>query len=116
MIEPRVEELFQLVANEIKRSGFQSFLRSGIVLTGGAAKMPGMTELAEELFHLPVRVGVPKYFGGLSEVVKDPRFSTAIGLMLIGRDHLQKTSTPKLESTSALHVFSRMKAWFAGNF
>lgn len=116
VIEPRVEELFQLVANEIKRSGFQSFLRSGIVLTGGAAKMPSMTELAEELFHLPVRIGVPKYFGGLSEVVKDPRFSTAIGLMLIGRDHLQKTSTPKLESTSALHVFSRMKAWFAGNF
>jgi cell division protein FtsA len=116
VIEPRVEELFQLIQQELRRTGFEDVLSSGIVLTGGAAKMPGMVELAEEVFHMPVRVGVPKYFGGLAEAVKDPRFSTSIGLLLIGKDQLQKTAGPKPETASVGGLFSRMKAWFAGNF
>ena len=74
VVEPRVEELFQLVQQELRRSGFEDLLSSGIVLTGGASLMPGMVELAEEVFHMPVRVGVPKYVGGLAEVVKTRAF------------------------------------------
>ncbi len=116
VLEPRVEELFQLIQQELRRTGFEDVLSSGIVLTGGAANMPGMVELAEEVFLMPVRVGVPKYFGGLAEAVKDPRFSTSIGLLLIGKDQLQKTAGPKPETASVGGLFSRMKAWFAGNF
>src|SRR6476646_7769848 len=86
VIEPRIEELYSLVQAELRRSGFEELLSSGIVLTGGSAMLQGMTELGEELFHLPVRVGVPTYAGGLSEVVRSPRYATAVGLLLEGRE------------------------------
>ena len=118
VIEPRVEELFQLVQQELRRSGFEELLSSGMVLTGGASLMPGMVELAEEVFHLPVRVGVPKYVGGLAEVVKTPRFSTGVGLLLYGKDQIQGYAGPhsKAESAGVGQLFGKMKAWFAGNF
>jgi len=116
VVEPRVEELFQLVQQELRRSGFEEMLSSGIVLTGGASLMPGMVELAEEVFHMPVRVGVPKYVGGLSEVVKTPRFSTGVGLLLYGKDQIQAPAGIKAASVGVGGVFTRMKAWFAGNF
>ncbi|WP_233201113.1 cell division protein FtsA [Chromobacterium alticapitis] len=117
VIEPRVEELFQLVQQELRRSGFEELLSSGMVLTGGASLMPGMVELAEEVFHLPVRVGVPKYVGGLAEVVKTPRFSTGVGLLLYGKDQIQGYAGPaKTESAGMGQMFSRMKAWFGSNF
>ncbi|XXB81745.1 cell division protein FtsA [Chromobacterium sp. CV08] len=118
VVEPRVEELFQLVQQELRRSGFEELLSSGMVLTGGASLMPGMVELAEEVFHLPVRVGVPKYVGGLAEVVKTPRFSTGVGLLLYGKDQIQGYSGPsgKAESAGVGQLFGKMKAWFAGNF
>ncbi|NHR04649.1 cell division protein FtsA [Chromobacterium haemolyticum] len=116
VVEPRVEELFQLVQQELRRSGFEDLLSSGIVLTGGASLMPGMVELAEEVFHMPVRVGVPKYVGGLAEVVKTPRFSTGVGLLLYGKDQIQTHAGPKVETAGVGQMFSRMKAWFAGNF
>ncbi len=115
VIEPRVEELFQLVQQELRRSGFEE-MSTGIVITGGASLMPGMVELAEEVFHLPVRIGVPKYVGGLSEVVKNPRFSTGVGLLLYGKDQMHPRVGPKSESAGVGQVFQRMKAWFAGNF
>ncbi|AUH52843.1 cell division protein FtsA [Chromobacterium sp. ATCC 53434] len=118
VVEPRVEELFQLVQQELRRSGFEELLSSGMVLTGGASLMPGMVELAEEVFHLPVRVGVPKYVGGLAEVVKTPRFSTGVGLLLYGKDQIQGYSGPsgKVESAGVGQLLGKMKAWFAGNF
>jgi cell division protein FtsA len=116
VVEPRVEELFQLVQQELRRSGFEEMLSSGIVLTGGASLMPGMVELAEEVFHMPVRIGVPKYVGGLSEVVKNPRFSTGVGLLLYGKDQMQTHVGTRVASAGMGHAFSRMKAWFAGNF
>jgi cell division protein FtsA len=116
VIEPRVEELFQLVQQELRRSGFEDVLSSGIVLTGGASLMPGMVELAEEVFHMPVRMGVPKYVGGLSEVIKNPRFSTGAGLLLYGKDQLQTSVGLKSDGGSIGSMFTRMKAWFAGNF
>ena len=72
---------------EIRRSGFEELLGAGIVLTGGSSKMDGMVELAEEVFHMPVRTAVPHYVGGLSEVVRNPIFSTAVGLVLFGQRH-----------------------------
>ena len=117
VIEPRVEELFQLVQQELRRSGFEDMLSSGIVLTGGASLMPGMVELAEEVFHMPVRVGVPKYVGGLSEVVKNPRFSTGVGLLLYGKEQAMLARGPiKLENAGVGQLFGRMRAWFANSF
>ncbi|MGL6070095.1 cell division protein FtsA [Craterilacuibacter sp.] len=117
VIEPRVEELFQLVQQELRRSGFEDVLSSGIVLTGGSSLMPGMVELAEEVFHMPVRIGVPKYVGGLAEVVKTPRFSTGVGLLLYGKEQMALSRSPlKLENAGVGQFFGKMKAWFAGNF
>ncbi len=82
VIQPRVEELFELIQHELRRAGFEDVLSSGIVLTGGASAMPGMVELGEEIFHMPVRLGSPKYTGSLADVVQSPRFSTAYGLLL----------------------------------
>jgi len=116
VVEPRVEELFQLVQQELRRSGFEEMLSSGMVLTGGASLMPGMVELAEEVFHMPVRIGVPKYIGGLAEVVKNPRFSTGVGLLLYGKEQLQTHVGSRTASGGVGSTLSRMKAWFAGNF
>ena len=79
VIEPRIEELYTLVQAELRRSGFEELLSSGIVLTGGSALLQGMAELGEEVFHLPVRIGVPAYMGGLADVVRSPRYATAVG-------------------------------------
>src|SRR5437762_3619461 len=79
VIEPRVGELYTLVQAELRRSGFEEMLSSGIVLTGGSAVMRGMVDLGEEIFHLPVRLGMPTYTGGLADVVKSPRYATAMG-------------------------------------
>ena len=116
VIEPRVDELFCLVQQELKRAGFDGILSSGVVLTGGSSQMPGMCELAEEVFHMPVRLGVPQYSGGLAEVIKKPAYSTGVGLLLIGKEQMQKTTPIKSESGSVSSVFGKMKAWFAGNF
>jgi len=78
VIEPRVEELYSLVQAELRRSGFEDLLSSGIVITGGSSAMQGMVELGEEIFHMPVRLGIPKYVGGLSDVVKTPRMATGL--------------------------------------
>ncbi len=82
VIEPRVEELFQLVQEQIRGSGFEPFLRAGLVLTGGSAHLPGMAELAEEVFHMPVRVARPAYHGALHEVLAAPQHAAAMGLLM----------------------------------
>ena len=81
VIEPRVEELFSLVHQVIRESGYEELLSSGIVLTGGSAELPGVAELAEDIFLKPVRVGRPVYSGGLADVVRSPRYATAVGLL-----------------------------------
>lgn len=91
VIEPRVEELYSLVQAELRRSGYEELLSSGIVITGGSSLMQGMVELGEEIFHMPVRVGVPHYSGALAEVVRHPRYSTAVGLLVAGmQQHRQR--------------------------
>ncbi len=116
VIEPRVEELYSLVQAELRRSGFEDLLSSGIVITGGSSAMQGMVELGEEIFHMPVRMGVPRYVGGLSDVVKTPRFSTGVGLLLYGLEQHQRHEEARRHSGSFKDVLGRMKAWFQGNF
>jgi cell division protein FtsA len=82
MIEPRMEEIFQLANKEVKKNHFAELLGGGVVLTGGTSLMPGVVELAEQVFEMPVRLGVPQGLGGLSANVADPRFSTGVGLVL----------------------------------
>jgi cell division protein FtsA len=116
VIEPRVEELYSLIQAELRRSGFEELLSSGIVITGGSSAMQGMVELGEEVFHMPVRLGMPHYLGGLAEVVRHPRFSTGVGLLLIGMQQRQRQELVKLQSGSLRQIFERMKNWFQGNF
>ena len=93
IVEPRYEELFGLVREELRRSGFEEIIAAGIVLTGGSAKMEGAIELAEEVFHMPVRLGLPQHVTGLAEVVRNPIYSTGVGLLLYARDNtLARTS------------------------
>ncbi|MBM5572180.1 cell division protein FtsA [Deefgea chitinilytica] len=116
VIEPRVEELYSFVQAELRRVGFEDRLSSGIVITGGASLMPGMTDLAEEIFHMPVRLGLPRYVGGLAEVVKNPRYSTAVGLLILARQQMQKAPNHRGKEGGIGDVFGRMKSWFQNNF
>ena len=116
VIEPRVEELYSLVQAELRRSGFEDLLSSGIVITGGSSAMQGMVELGEEIFHMPVRLGLPRYVGGLADVVKTPRFATAIGLLQYGMEQQQRMAVSRMQSASLGDVLERMKAWMQRNF
>jgi len=115
VIQPRVEELYELIQAELRRAGFEEVLSSGIVLTGGTAVMPGMIELGEELFHMPVRLGAPKYSGSLADVVQTPRFATAYGLLLEAQTQ-HKRGQRVHETRSFKQVLGRMKSWFEKNF
>jgi cell division protein FtsA len=116
VIEPRVEELYSLVQAELRRSGYEELLSSGIVITGGSSMMQGMVELGEEIFHMPVRTGVPHYNGGLAEVVKHPRYSTAVGLLVAGVQQHRQREMAHMHISSFKQLLDRMKSWFTGNF
>jgi cell division protein FtsA len=116
VLEPRIVELYELVQAELRRSGMEEMIASGIVITGGSSMMNGMVELGEEIFNMPVRLGLPKNVGGLSEVVSNPRYATAVGLVLKGRQQLESQLNGDLELDSFKGIFGRMKSWFQGNF
>ncbi len=116
VIEPRAEELYCMVQAELRRSGFEELLSSGIVITGGSASLRGMVELGEEIFHMPVRLGLPNYHGNLKDVIHTPRYSTGIGLILAGIEQMQHQHGSRLQGGSAKQIFSRMKGWFQRNF
>jgi cell division protein FtsA len=116
VIEPRVEELYSLVQRELRASGYEELLSSGVVITGGSAVMQGMVELGEEIFHMPVRLGVPRYLGGLASVVSSPRYSTGLGLLLTGLEQHRHDRLVKMQTGSIQHVFERMRGWVTGNF
>jgi cell division protein FtsA len=115
VIEPRVEELYTLVQQVLRQSGFEELLSSGIVLTGGSSVMQGMLELGEEIFHMPVRLGVPRYAGGLAEVVQSPRYATAMGLLLEGQSQIERGILAR-QSGSFRSTLRRMREWFQRNF
>ncbi|EJY59472.1 cell division protein FtsA [Pseudomonas aeruginosa CIG1] len=122
VVEPRYDELFTLVQAELRRSGYEDLIPAGIVLTGGTSKMEGAVELAEEIFHMPVRLGVPYSVKGLTDVVRNPIYSTGVGLLMYG---LQKQSDGMSMSVSGSSyssdepkapVLERLKRWVQGNF
>jgi len=115
VIEPRAEEMFTLVQKVLRESGYEELLSSGVVLTGGSSMMQGMTELGEEIFHMPVRIGTPRYQGGLADVVRNPRYATAMGLLMEGASQIQQGRVSK-QNGSVRAVFGRMHDWFQRNF
>ena len=116
VVEPRYEELFSLIQAELRRSGFEDAVPAGIVLTGGSAKMEGAVELAEEVFHAPVRLGIPQYVSGLVDVVRNPIHATGVGLLLFGAQSLPRDGSERRAKTSVQDVWQRMKQWFQGAF
>ena len=116
VIEPRVEEIFSLVQQVIRDSGFEERLSSGIVLAGGSAVMPGMVELAEDIFLKPVRKGLPLYHGALHDMVANPRSATVMGLLEEARIARSRGQKAARQAGSVKTVLGRAKDWFLGNF
>src|SRR3989449_183865 len=115
VIEPRVEELYSLIQQVLRDSGYEELLSSGVVLTGGSAVMQGMVELGEEIFHMPVRLGIPRYTGSLSDVVRSPRYATGVGLLLEGVVQTQRGLVAR-QGGSLKQIAKRMRQWFQRNF
>jgi cell division protein FtsA len=111
ILEPRVEEIFTLVNREIIRSGYQDFIASGVVITGGTSILPGMPEIAEQIFNLPVRRGVPQGIGGLTDVVNSPIFATGVGLVKYGSRNLKAHKFMIGQENVFDKVVRRMKEW-----
>jgi cell division protein FtsA len=116
VVEPRYEELFSLIQAELKRSGHEELLAAGVVLTGGSAKTEGAVELAEQVFHMPVRLGVPYYVMGLADVIKNPIYATGVGLLLFGLKNIQMNGRSLRSERGFGAIWQRMKNWFHGNF
>ena len=116
VVEPRYEELFNLIREELRRSGFEEMVAAGIVLTGGSARMEGAIELAEEIFHVPVRLGLPGPLKGLSDVVRNPIYSTGVGLLLYARENAVPASRSAALTGNLAGALGRVKSWFKGNF
>ncbi|MGV6810024.1 MAG: cell division protein FtsA [bacterium] len=121
VMEPRYEELFSLVLAELRRSGYEERIGAGVVLTGGASKVRGAVVLAEEVFHMPVRVGMPRSIGGLKGEVQDPIHSTGVGLLLYGAAQIsygqkhRSYASSQRKSTQDVSLWERFKRWFSGN-
>jgi cell division protein FtsA len=114
ILQPRVDEIFSLVRDELERCGLSETLASGMVVTGGSTILQGLPELAEEILGMPVRRGVPQGVGGLSDVVKTPIYATAVGLVLYGA---RKQDGLLLSQNSERRgVWRRMRSWFAEVF
>jgi cell division protein FtsA len=116
ILEPRVEEIFTLVNREIVKSGFEDLIASGVVLTGGSAILPGMPELAEQIFDLPVRRGLPTDIGGLTDVVNSPIYATGVGLLKYGSRNMQTRNFVIGQENLFDRVTRRMKEWFGEFF
>jgi cell division protein FtsA len=116
VVEARYEELFSLVRDELRRSGFEELIAAGLVMTGGSAKMEGAVELAEEIFHVPVRLGVPQYVEGLVDVVRNPIHATGVGLLIYGKEAFQAEPERAAARAGMSGMFQKMGNWFQGNF
>ncbi len=115
VVEPRYDELFTLIQAELRRSGYEDLVAAGIVLTGGTSKMEGVVELAEEIFHMPVSIGKPQGVSGLADIVKNPIYSTAVGLLQYGAK--QQTDELVIPANAGMEtVVGRVKNWFMGSY
>ena len=115
VVEPRYEELLSLVQAELRRSGFEDLVAAGIVLTGGSSKIEGLVELAEEVFHMPVRLGMPQYVTGLVDVLRNQIYATGVALLLFGYNNREKRVLEAGVGKGLKSVWERMKGWFQGN-
>jgi cell division protein FtsA len=115
VVEPRYDELFTLVQAELRRSGFEDMVPAGIVLTGGTSKMEGVVELAEEIFHMPVRVGYPQGVEGLADIVRNPVYATSCGLLHYGAQH-PGPGARGAGSEGGPGWWSRLRQWVRSNF
>jgi len=114
VVEPRYDELFSLIQAELRRSGYESMVGAGIVLTGGASKIEGVIELAEEVFHMPVSQGTPRNVAGLKDIVRNPVYATGVGLLMYGRQREEEQrDRGKTRSTGG---FGRLRKWLSENF
>lgn len=113
IVEPRYEELLLLVQAELRRSGYEDLIAAGMVITGGSSQVRGLTELAEEIFHMPVRMGTPLHVSGLTDVAHNPIYSTAVGLLIYGKDHHGRDLG---FNDDGGNLWSTIKNWFQGNF
>jgi cell division protein FtsA len=116
VVEPRYEELMTLILAELRRSGYENLIASGVVLTGGSSKMEGVVELAEEVFHMPVRLGEPQHVTGLIDVVRNPIHATGVGLLIYGHLSGQSTELNNFSRNDGSSVFGRVKDWLRSNF
>jgi cell division protein FtsA len=117
VVEPRYDELFTLVQAELRRSGYEDLIAAGIVLTGGTSKMEGVIDLAEEIFHMPVRLGAPQYIRGLTDIVNNPIYSTGVGLLLYAMKQQQLgTRTGSGGRDSQASFFAKVKRYLQNNF
>jgi cell division protein FtsA len=115
-VQPRYEEIFEMVQADLRRSGREELVRAGIVLTGGAARMEGALDLAEELFHMPVRLGTPQHVTGLSDVVANPIHATGVGLLIYGSRREGARSAPSGGVSAVSGLWGRVATWFKGEF
>jgi cell division protein FtsA len=111
IIEPRAEEIFSLVAQELRKMGYAERVAAGVVITGGTSILDGMTELAERVMDLPVRRGVPTDVGGLVDIVNSPMYATGVGLILYGAKHREPLRVPRNGSGMMHRVARRMREW-----
>jgi cell division protein FtsA len=117
IVEPRFEELFSLIRNELRRSGFEESIPAGLVITGGSSKMEGAVELAEEIFHVPVRLGAPQYVEGLVNVVRNPIHATGVGLLLYGRESQNRVNYNRLSiKNDVKEKWESLKSWIQNQF
>lgn len=116
VVEPRYEELISLVHAELRRSGFEDLVAAGVVLTGGSSKMEGVIDLAEEIFHMPVRLGMPQFVTGLVDVVRNPIHATGVGLLLFGHKNQLIIDGSLFKESNMGGALQRMKNWFQGSF
>jgi cell division protein FtsA len=113
VIEPRVEEILNLIHNELVRSGYDDMMNSGVVVTGGSAELMGVPEMAEQIFNAPSRTGFPQAVSGLVEVVNKPMYATAVGLVLYGAKRIKEGKKFRIRDTNIFgRVMERMKRWF----
>ena len=116
VVEPRYEELLSLIQAELRRSGFEDIVAAGMVLTGGSSKMEGLVELAEEILHMPVRIGHPHQVDGLAEVVRNPVYATGVGLLRFARRNAREHRADALSNGNTRALWHRMKSWFQRSF
>ena len=116
VVEPRYDELFTLVQAELRRSGYEDLIAAGIVLTGGSSKIEGVVELAEEIFHKPVSIGVPRHVNGLADIVRNPIYATGVGLLLYGREREALRRERGLAVEPVESFVDRLRSWWRANF